>query len=48
MLGQAVNDLILTEGDLAKGSALSLILLVCAGIVAAIAFRLARISRLET
>jgi ABC-type spermidine/putrescine transport system permease subunit I len=48
MLGQAVNDLILDQGDLAKGSALSLILLVASGVVAALAFRLARISRLET
>ena len=48
MLGQAVNDLILNEGDLAKGAALSLILLLSAGVVAAVAFRLARINRLET
>jgi len=48
MLGQAVNDLILAQGDLARGSALSLILLFCSGIVAFVAFRLARINRLET
>ena len=48
MLGQAVNDLILVEGDFASGAALSLILLFCSGVVAAIAYRLARINRLET
>lgn len=48
MLGQAVNDLILEQGDLASGAALSFILLVCSGLVAALAFRLARINRLET
>jgi spermidine/putrescine transport system permease protein len=48
MLGQAVNDLILEQGDLARGAALSLMLLVCSGVVAAIAYRLARINRLET
>jgi spermidine/putrescine transport system permease protein len=48
MLGQAVNDLILERGDLAGGAALSLILLFCSGVVAAIAYRLARINRLET
>ena len=48
MLGQAVNDLILEQGDLASGAALSFVLLVCSGLVAALAFRLARINRLET
>ena len=48
MLGQAVNDLILGQGDLARGSALSFMLLFVTGIVAVIAYRLARINRLET
>jgi spermidine/putrescine transport system permease protein len=48
MLGQAVNDLILDQGDLARGSALSLMLLVMSGVLAVIAYRLSRINRLET
>ncbi len=48
MLGQAVNDLILARGDLASGAAMSFILLVCSGIVAALAYRLSRINRLES
>ena len=48
MLGQAVNDLILGRGDLASGAAMSFILLVCSGIVAALAYRLSRINRLES
>jgi spermidine/putrescine transport system permease protein len=48
MLGQAVNDLILVQGDLARGSALSLLLLVLSGVLAVVAFRVSRINRLET
>jgi spermidine/putrescine transport system permease protein len=48
MLGQAVNALILDEGNLAGGSALSLMLLGVSGILAVIAYRLSRINRLET
>ena len=48
MLGQAVNDLILGQGDLARGSALSLMMLGLSGILAVIAYRLSRINRLET
>jgi len=48
MLGQAVNDLVLARGDLASGAAMSFILLVCSGIVAAVAYRLSRINRLES
>jgi ABC-type spermidine/putrescine transport system permease subunit I len=48
MLGQAVQDLILTRGDLAGGAALSFVLLVLSGLVAAVAYRLSRISRLES
>lgn len=47
MLGQAVNDLILVQGDLARGAALSNLLLIASGVVAAIAFRLAKINKLE-
>lgn len=48
MLGQAVNDLILGQGDLARGSALSLMLLLLSGVLAVVAYRLSRINRLET
>jgi spermidine/putrescine transport system permease protein len=48
MLGQAVNDLILGQGDLARGAALSFMLLLATGVVAVVAYRLARINRLET
>ena len=48
MLGQAVNALILDEGNLAGGSALSLMLLGVSGLLAVIAYRLSRINRLET
>ena len=47
MLGQAVNDLILARGDMASGAAMSFILLVCSALVAALAYRLSRITRLE-
>lgn len=47
MLGQAVSDLILEQGDLTTGAALSNLLLLASGVVAAIAFRLARINKLE-
>jgi spermidine/putrescine transport system permease protein len=47
MLGQAVSDLILEQGDLARGAALSNLLLLASGVVAAIAFRLSRINRLD-
>ena len=48
MLGQAVNDLILARGDMASGAAMSFILLVSSAIVAALAYRLSRINRLES
>lgn len=48
MLGSAVNDLVLQDGDLGGGAALSLLLLAASGIFALVAYRLARISRLET
>ena len=46
--GLLENDLILTRGDLAGGAALSFVLLVASGLVAAVAYRLSRISRLES
>lgn len=48
MLGQAVNDLILEQGDLARGAALSNLLLIASGVVAAIAFRMSKINKLES
>jgi len=48
MLGQAVNDLVLARGDLASGAALSFVLLVASGLVAAVAYRLSRINRLQS
>jgi len=48
MLGQAVNDLILTRGDMAGGAALSFVLLVASGLVAALAYRLSRVNRLQS
>jgi spermidine/putrescine transport system permease protein len=48
MLGQAVNDLILEQGDLARGAALSNLLLLASGVVAAIAFRMSKINKMES
>ena len=48
MLGQAVNDLVLARGDLASGAAMSFILLMTSGIMAAVAYRLSRINRLSS
>jgi len=47
MLGNVVNDLVLESGDLAHGAAMSILMLVGAGIFAAIAYRLARFNRLD-
>ena len=47
MLGNVVNDLVLESGDLAHGSAMSILMLLAAGIFAAIAYRLARFNRLD-
>lgn len=48
MLGTAVQDLILQQGDLAGGAAMSFMLLILTGVFAAVAYRLSKISRLET
>jgi spermidine/putrescine transport system permease protein len=47
MLGNVVNDLVLESGDLAHGSAMSILMLLGAGIFAAIAYKLARFNRLD-
>lgn len=48
MLGNAVNDLVLESGDLNHGAAMSMILLTLSAIFAVIAYRFARINRLES
>ena len=48
MLGNAVNDLVLEQGDLHRGAAMSLILLVISAGFAAVAYKLARFDRLDT
>ena len=47
MLGNAVNDLVLEQGDLHQGAAMSMLLLVIAAVFAAVAYKLARFDRLE-
>ena len=48
MLGNAVNDLVLEQGNLHQGAAMSMILLVIAAVFAAVAYKLARFDRLDT
>jgi ABC-type spermidine/putrescine transport system permease subunit I len=48
MLGNVVNDLVLESGDLNGGAAMSILMLLAAGVFAAIAYRLAKIRQLET
>ncbi len=48
MLGNVVNDLVLESGDLNRGAALSIIMLVLSALFALLAYRLARINRLES
>jgi spermidine/putrescine transport system permease protein len=48
MLGSAVQDLILEQGDLAGGAAMSFLLLLLTGVFSAVAYRFSKISRLET
>jgi spermidine/putrescine transport system permease protein len=48
MLGNVVNDLVLESGDLNGGAAMSMLMLLAAGIFAVIAYRLAKIKQLET
>lgn len=47
MLGNVVQDLVLEQGDLNRGAAMSILMLFAAGIFAAIAYKLARINRLD-
>ena len=48
MLGNVVNDLVLESGDLNRGAAMSIIMLVLSAGFALIAYRLGRINRLES
>jgi spermidine/putrescine transport system permease protein len=48
MLGNTVQDMVLESGDLAAGSAMSLMMLAASALFAVIAYRLARINRLES
>jgi spermidine/putrescine transport system permease protein len=47
MMGQRVRDLILGQGDWGSGSALNLLLLGASGIFALVAYRVARLNRIE-
>jgi ABC-type spermidine/putrescine transport system permease subunit I len=47
MMGQRVRDLILGQGDWGAGSALNFILLVLSVLLALVAYRLARLNRIE-
>jgi spermidine/putrescine transport system permease protein len=48
MLGNAVQDLVLESGDLNRGAAMSILMLGASAIFAAVAYRLARINRLDS
>jgi spermidine/putrescine transport system permease protein len=48
MLGNVVNDLVLESGDLNRGAAMSIIMLLLSALFAAVAYRLAKINRLES
>ncbi|HET6831233.1 MAG TPA: ABC transporter permease [Solirubrobacterales bacterium] len=48
MLGNVVNDLVLESGDLNRGAAMSIIMLALSALFAFVAYRLARINRLES
>ncbi len=47
MLGNAVQDLVLESGDLNRGAAMSILMLGASAIFAVVAYRLARINRLD-
>jgi ABC-type spermidine/putrescine transport system permease subunit I len=47
MLGNAVNDLVLESGNLNGGAAMSMLMLLAAGVFAVIAYKLAKIKQLE-
>jgi spermidine/putrescine transport system permease protein len=48
MLGNAVQDLVLESGDLNRGAAMSMLMLGASALFAMIAYRLSKISRLES
>jgi ABC-type spermidine/putrescine transport system permease subunit I len=48
MLGNAVQDLVLESGDLNRGAAISIPMLGATAIFAVVAYRLPRISRLDS
>jgi spermidine/putrescine transport system permease protein len=48
MMGQRVRDLILQGGNWGAGSALNFLMLAASGILAIVAYRLARLNRIET
>ena len=48
MLGNVVNDYVLESGDLNRGAAMSIIMLVLSALFAFVAYRLGRINRLES
>jgi ABC-type spermidine/putrescine transport system permease subunit I len=48
MLGQRIRDVILEEGDWGTGSAMNLVMLGLSGIFALLAYRFARLNRMET
>ncbi|MGH2987130.1 MAG: ABC transporter permease [Solirubrobacterales bacterium] len=47
MLGNAVNDLVLESGDLNRGAAMSMLMLLASALFAIVAYRLAKIRQLE-
>jgi ABC-type spermidine/putrescine transport system permease subunit I len=48
MMGQRVRDLILGEGDWGAGSALNLVMLFVSIVFSLLAYRLARLNRIQT
>jgi len=48
MMGQRVRDLILGQGDWGVGSALNFLLLAMSVLLALVAYRLARLNRIES
>jgi ABC-type spermidine/putrescine transport system permease subunit I len=48
MMGQRVRDLILGAGDWGAGSALNLVLLTLSVVFSLVAYRLARLNRIQT
>jgi spermidine/putrescine transport system permease protein len=48
MMGQRVRDLVLSSGDWGAGAALNFLLLAMSGVVCVLAYRLARLNRIQT